>query len=153
MDEASAAAGAGPSRVAQLPTWLINRASVLGNRLLREGFAAAGLHGYKYRLLAALEEFGPASQAALGRRSMIDRSDVVAAIDDLVDRGLVKRARDPRDGRRNVITITRAGTAKLRQLDLVVTSVQDELLAPLSSADRRELVRLLSRVVEHEPRR
>jgi MarR family len=50
-----------------------------------------------YRLLAALEEFGPSSQADLGRRTSIDRSDVVAALNELADRGLVRRAPDPED--------------------------------------------------------
>jgi hypothetical protein len=35
----------------------------------------------------------PASQAALGRRAAMDRSDVVAALDELADRGLVERLR------------------------------------------------------------
>jgi hypothetical protein len=39
----------------------------------------------------------------------MDRSDVVAAINELVSRGLADRSRDPADGRRNVITITRPG--------------------------------------------
>jgi DNA-binding MarR family transcriptional regulator len=138
-----------PSRVARLPTWLINRTSAIAHRLLGEGFAAAGVRGYQYRLLAALEEFGPASQATLGRRTSIDRSDVVAAIDDLAARGLVERARDPQDRRRNIITITRPGTSELRKLDRVVTGVQEQLLAPLSAADRRKLVQLLTRVLEH----
>jgi DNA-binding MarR family transcriptional regulator len=56
-----------------------------------------------------LEELGPASQAALGRRSGIHLSDMVAAINELADRGLVERAPDPADRRRNIISLT-AGT-------------------------------------------
>jgi len=55
----------------------------------------------------------------------------------------------PADGRRNVITITRAGTAHLRRLEELLAEVQDELLAPLSPADRRQLTRLLTRILEH----
>jgi DNA-binding MarR family transcriptional regulator len=141
-----------PARVRELPTWLISRAYAHAHRLLGEGFASAGVRGYHYRLLAALEESGPASQADLGRRTSIDRSDVVAALNELADHGLIQRAPDPDDRRRNVITITRAGTRKLRELDAVLAGVQEQLLAPLSPADRRKLVTLLLRLLEPDAR-
>jgi DNA-binding MarR family transcriptional regulator len=142
-------ADAMPSRIQELPTWLITRANAYSHRLLAEGFASAGVRGYHYRLLAALEEFGPASQAALGRRTSIDRSDVVAALNELAGRGLIQRSPDPDDRRRNVITITPAGTEQLRALDEILAGVQEELLAPLSPADRTRLIRLLTRLLEH----
>jgi DNA-binding MarR family transcriptional regulator len=60
-------------------------------------------------MLAALDEFGPSSQADLGRCTGIDRSDVVAAINAMVERGFVERSPDPSNGRRNIVTITAAG--------------------------------------------
>jgi DNA-binding MarR family transcriptional regulator len=143
-------ADAMPSRVAELPTWLISRAYARSHRLLGEGFATAGVRGHHYRLLAALEEFGPASQAALGRRTSIDRSDVVAALNDLAGRGLIERSPDPDDRRRNVITITPAGSEQLRELDAILAGVQEELLAPLSAAERTKFIRLLTRLLEHD---
>jgi len=79
----------------------------------------------------------------------MDRSDVVAAINELASRGQVQRAPDPADQRRNVITLTPAGTAHLQRLDGLLTDVQDELLAPLSPGERDQLTRLLSRVLEY----
>ena len=122
------------------------------SRLVAEGFAAADARGYHYRLLAALEEFGPASQAVLGRRSGIDRSDVVATVNELAAGGLVERAQDPEDRRRNIVTITPAGVQKLRRLDAVLARIQDELLAPLTADERDELARLLRRVLDHHAR-
>jgi len=138
-----------PSRLMTKQSWLLSQTSVHAHRLLSQALAATGSSGYHYRLLAALEEFGPASQAALGRRTSIDRSDVVAALNDLAERGLVKRSPDPADRRRNVITITPAGTEQLRLLDGVLAGVQDQLLAPLSATERTQLTRLLTRVLEH----
>jgi DNA-binding MarR family transcriptional regulator len=137
-----------PARVAEMPTWLVSRVYALCRRLLADGFASAGVRGYHYRLLAALEEFGPASQAALGRRTSIDRSDVVAALNDLAARGLIERSPDPDDRRRNVITITPPGVEQLRDLDEIVVGVQESLLAPLSRADRAQLIDLLTRLLE-----
>jgi DNA-binding MarR family transcriptional regulator len=138
------------SRILEMPTWLITRAYAYSHRLLAEGFAAADARGYHYRLLAALEEFGQDSQAALGRRTSIDRSDVVAALNELADRGLVERSPDPDDRRRNIITITPGGTEQLRTLAHVLTGVQEKLLAPLSTAERTQLTGLLTRLLEHD---
>lgn len=114
-----------------------------------DGLGAVGAHRSHYDVLAALDEFGPDSQAALGRRCGIDRSDMVALVNDLVGERLVDRQPDAADRRRNVITITPAGRRRLGALDTVVAGVQDELLAPLSRAERDQLAALLRRVVEH----
>src|SRR5690606_8448410 len=68
-----------PERLAAKPSWLITQLAMHARRLVFDGFAATGARGYHYRILAALHEFGPASQAQLGRWCRIDRSDVVAA--------------------------------------------------------------------------
>jgi DNA-binding MarR family transcriptional regulator len=120
----------------------------VAHRLLTGKLATAGSRGYHYRLLAALQEFGPASQAKLGRHTGMDRSDVVAAVNELAGRGLADRSPDPADGRRNIITITPAGTAHLRRLEELLDDVQNELLAPLSPAERQQLIHLLTRVLE-----
>jgi DNA-binding MarR family transcriptional regulator len=56
--------------------------------------------------------------------------------------------RDEADRRRNVVALTRAGRAALARLDKRVDTAQEALLAPLSARDRRELQRLLKRVVQ-----
>src|SRR6476659_2423069 len=94
-------------RVASRPTWLLSRANLRAQELLGSAFAAEGLRGYHFRLLAALDQYGPSSQADLGRNTGIDRSDVVAALNELVDGGLVRRPPDPADAPRNGRTITR----------------------------------------------
>ncbi|HEY2075665.1 MAG TPA: hypothetical protein VGH53_04945 [Streptosporangiaceae bacterium] len=41
-----------------------------------------------------------------------------------------------------------AGAAHLRQLEELLDDVQNELLAPLSPAERQQLIHLLTRVLE-----
>jgi len=132
----------------QMPSWLLSEASLHAHRLLTAAFATAGSRGYHYRLLAALREYGPASQARLGRRTAIDESDVVAALNELAAGGYVKRTADPEDRRRNIVAITATGAARLRRLDKVVLQVQDELLRPLSNAERELLIDFLRRVLQ-----
>ena len=142
--------GPTPARLRDRPTWLISRAYARASGLLNDGFGehAAGLRGYHYRLLAVLEEQGPMSQAALGRSSSIDRSDVTVALSELETRGLIERAVDPEHGRRNIVSITAAGLDQLAVLDRIVADVQDRLLAPLDATQRRQLVTLLHRVLD-----
>ncbi|HEY7622047.1 MAG TPA: MarR family winged helix-turn-helix transcriptional regulator [Solirubrobacteraceae bacterium] len=136
-----------PSRLRGLPSWLLNQAALRANRLVSEGFEAEGMRRHHFSVLVALDEGGPASQAALGRRLGIDRSDMVAVINDLGRDGLVARAQDDRDRRRNVIRATPAGQRALKRLDKRVDAAQAALLEPLSATERRTLERLLARVV------
>ena len=133
-------------RVAARPTWLLSRANARAQGLLANAFGAEGVRGYHFRLLAALDQYGPASQADLGRHTGIDRSDVVAAVNELVERGLARREHDPADRRRNVITLTMRGADTLDRLDAVLDDVQNTLLAPLTSRERETLVRLLAKL-------
>ena len=141
-----------PVRVRAKPSWLLNQAAIPANRLVAEGLAAIDGRRHHYVLLAALDEGGPASQADLSRRTTIDRSDMVAAVNELAERGLVVRSPDATDRRRNVVSLTAAGRRHLQKLDRILDQAQDQLLAPLSPADRRELVDLLTRVVDHHAR-
>ena len=106
-----------------------------------------GLRGYHYRLLSALEQWGPASQADLGRDTGIDRSDVTAVLTDLEARKLVVREVDPEHKRRKIVTITSAGLDALRDLDGTVDEVQELVLAPLTAAQRQQFLGLLSRLL------
>ncbi|WP_129667746.1 MarR family winged helix-turn-helix transcriptional regulator [Phytoactinopolyspora endophytica] len=138
-----------PDRVNERPTWLISRAYARSSRLLAAGFEAQGdgLRSYHYRLLAALEQWGPASQADLGRDTGIDRSDVTTALAELESRRLVERKVDPNHKRRKIVTLTSQGAEALLRLDTVLAEVQDAVLAPLTTKQRRQLVDLLSRIV------
>ncbi|RAO10533.1 MarR family winged helix-turn-helix transcriptional regulator [Micromonospora noduli] len=146
------AAPQSPAGLSTSPSWLLNQTASHAARLLSEGFAAHDLRGYHYRLLASLAEDGPASQADLGRRCGIDRSDVVAAINDLAGRGLVVRAPDPADRRRNVISATDGGADEARRMGATLERVQADLLAPLSATEREQLTRLLTRLLRHHSR-
>jgi DNA-binding MarR family transcriptional regulator len=142
-----------PARLRALPSRLLAQVATRADRLVGDGLGDEGARKYHYALLAALEEFGPASQSTLSRRTGIYRSDLVATINELDAKELVERAPDPEDGRRNVITLTRKGREHLERLDDVVGEIQNDLLKPLSKAERAEFVRLLQRLVGERPGR
>ena len=133
-------------RVEARPTWLLSRANARSQGVLADALSAEGVRGYHFRLLAALDEYGPSSQADLGRRTGIDRSDVVATLNELVGRELARREPDAADRRRNVVTLTTGGARVLDRLDAVVDDVQKAVLAPLTQNERETFVRLLARL-------
>jgi len=140
-----------PARLRRLPSWLASQLARRGATLVAESLAEEGVRRPHFSVLTSLAEQGAASQATLGRRLWIDRSDLHALLAELERDGLVARVRDAEDRRRNVVTLTSAGKATLRRLDKRIEAAQAALLEPLSEAERRELVRLLERVVSHRP--
>jgi DNA-binding MarR family transcriptional regulator len=142
-----------PARWEGLPSWLLTQTANHAGRMVADGFSSVQGRGYHYRLLATLEEFGPASQATLGRRSGIHLSDMVATINELAERNLVERVLDPSDRRRNIISLTEAGRRQLRRLEKQLAACQDDLLAPLSPEERQRLTELLSKLLDHHNRR
>ncbi|MBX7267040.1 winged helix-turn-helix transcriptional regulator [Micromonospora sp. Llam7] len=138
-----------PNRLRTTPSWLLTQTAAHAGRLVSAALDRRHARGYHYRLLAALDETGPTSQADLGRHSGIDRSDIVSTLNDLADRHLVRRDPDPDDRRRNVVNITPAGRRELTHLQQALDTAQDTLLAPLDPTERRELVRLLDRLLTH----
>jgi DNA-binding MarR family transcriptional regulator len=124
----------------------LSRAHARAQAIRVEAFAAAGSSGYLSRLLASLADQGVASQAELSRRTGIDASDVVAAVNELASRGFVTRQRDPQDARRYIVALTASGRKELARLVAVVADIQDRFLAPLSESERRTLLRILGKL-------
>lgn len=142
-----------PDRLRRRASRLLSHLTSQSDRLMTEGLAEVDAHRWHYAVLASLQEYGPGSQAALSRRTGIYRSDMVGILNELAERGLVERAPDPDDRRRNVITITTQGRRQLRHLDKVLDDLHEELLAPLLPAERDQFVHLLTRLVDHHTRR
>ena len=142
-----------PRRLQGLPSRLLTMAAGYAQRLVGDRLATLDSRKWHYATLAALEEFGPDSQSGLSDRTGIYRSDLVATINELTAQGLVVRASDPTDRRRNAITLTTEGRQQLKHLDVLIADAEAEFLAPLSEADRAELTRILQLIVEHHSKR
>ncbi|KDN82211.1 MarR family winged helix-turn-helix transcriptional regulator [Kitasatospora cheerisanensis] len=122
--------GPAPTRLRAIPSRLIAGAAIAADRIVADRLATEGARKWHFAVLAALAETGAASQAELGRRTGIYRSDMVAVLNELADADCVRRDPDPVDRRRNVITLTPAGRRHLERLDALVSDAQRELLAP-----------------------
>jgi DNA-binding MarR family transcriptional regulator len=151
-EEAVGAVPAAPRRLQRLPSWLATEVAKQADRLVSDALAAEGVRRHHFAVLTALAEQGAASQATIGRRLWIDRSDLHAVLGELERDGLVARVRDERDRRRNVVELTTAGAAALARLDARIEAAQDALLAPLPAADREKLSQLLTQLVSYHGR-
>ena len=132
-----------------LPSRLVSQVAMHTDRLVNEALAAVDARKWHYAVLVTLRDLGSSSQAALSRQTGIYRSDMVAVITELADRGLVQRAPDRADQRRNLITLTAEGQVRARQLDKVVDRVQEEILAPLKESERARTHHVLQRLLVH----
>lgn len=138
-----------PARLKKQLSRLTSMTAAQMTRLSREALRAAGARKDHFVVLAALAEFGPASQAALSERTSVYKSDLVAVLNDLEDGGWVRRAPDPADKRRNVITITEPGRRRLAELDRVLDEVNEHIMTPLDRDERAQLFALLGRINAH----
>ncbi|MFE6866239.1 MarR family winged helix-turn-helix transcriptional regulator [Kitasatospora sp. NPDC057692] len=135
-----------PPTLLELSTYLLSRTGKAARGRLAERLARRGLRLWDMAVLAALADFGPHAQRDLVRRLRVDPSDTAKVADRLAADGYVERVRDAADRRRVLVTVTDAGRALLAELRAEAHAVQDEVLAPLSPAERQVLHDLLGRV-------
>ncbi|GAA1262639.1 MarR family winged helix-turn-helix transcriptional regulator [Planotetraspora silvatica] len=137
---------AAPPSLLGLSTYLLSLTGKAARGRLADRLAERGLRLWHMAVLAALADFGPHVQRALANRLSLDPSDVAKVVDELAVAGHVDRVRDAADRRRVAVSLTPAGRAVLAELDAEARRVQDELLAPLSQAERADLQEMLSKV-------
>jgi DNA-binding MarR family transcriptional regulator len=77
----------------------------------------------------------------------IDRTTMVGLLDSLEGKGLVARRADAADRRRNVVVLTDAGRATLREATKASDAAERELLGALDDREAAQLRELLTRVV------
>ncbi|MES4901792.1 MULTISPECIES: MarR family transcriptional regulator [unclassified Streptomyces] len=102
----------------------------------------------QFAVLNALVEKPDIDQRTLSEHVHLDRSTIADVVARLARRGLVERVRDPRDGRRNVLTLTDDGVRVHRKLVTRTARMNRVFLAPLDEGERETLLRLIARVAD-----
>jgi DNA-binding MarR family transcriptional regulator len=100
----------------------------------------------QWAALAKLVETGPCSQNQLGRLTAMDVATIKGVIDRLTARGLTETGADPDDGRRLLVTLTRAGQQLAEKAAPNALAITRETLAPLDAKEREMLTALLSKL-------
>jgi DNA-binding MarR family transcriptional regulator len=105
-----------------------------------------GLTTRMWGALNVLDAEGAITQQKLGKCTGIDPSSMVSTIDDLEAAGLVERRQHPSDRRAHALHITELGRATLKRGRELARRAQEDLLAPLSIDERKQLHGLLFRL-------
>ncbi len=117
-------------------------------RRLRQVHPEGGLSMPEAAALARLEREGPTTCSALAKREQITPQSLGVTLSALESRGLVERRSDPEDGRRAVMSLTRAGRdVVLRRRD-ASTEVMSRSLATNFTAGELEQLRTAAALIE-----
>ena len=100
----------------------------------------------QWAALAKLAETGPCSQNQLGRLTAMDVATIKGVIDRLTARGLTETSPDPEDGRRLLVSLTRAGAQTAEKAAASALAISKETLAPLEPKERDTLFALLNKL-------
>jgi MarR family transcriptional regulator, lower aerobic nicotinate degradation pathway regulator len=139
-----------PAALRRRSSFALVRLGLLARQRCADRLAEAGLSQHQHAILCCLDEFGPACQVDIAARLSIDTGDIVAFFDGLQRRGLVVRERDPRDRRRQIVSLTGNGQQVLRECEELLDAAEPGVLAALSAPERAELRRLTVRVLADE---
>ena len=127
---------------------LLNKAAGSVRERANTALEPLGIDIRQFIVLTFLGQLGPVSQQALGEYVRIDRTTMVALIDDLERKACVERRRNPEDRRAYAIEVTANGQEVQRRAAQVLERVDDEFMAPLSPDEREQLRALLGRLIE-----
>lgn len=100
----------------------------------------------QWAALSKLAETGPCSQNQLGRLTAMDVATIKGVIDRLTARGLTETTQDPEDGRRLLVSLTRAGQQLAEKVASNALAITRETLAPLEPKERELLMALLNKL-------
>jgi DNA-binding MarR family transcriptional regulator len=112
--------------------------------------AVDGLTAPDAGILGLLAQASGISQHDLANRLGMPASRLVAFIDDLEERDLVRRVRDKVDRRRNSLQLTDGGRAALRSIGRVAQEHDRAVCAALTTRERHVLAELLSRIADQQ---
>jgi DNA-binding MarR family transcriptional regulator len=104
-----------------------------------------------FRILNALWLFGEVDQQEIQRLSGNSKASVSSALLTLENRGLIERRRDVDDRRRLTVRLTEAGQRELEQAIVTQTERERAWTRVMSDAEIKQLVELLSKMV-NQPR-
>lgn len=100
----------------------------------------------QYLVLVHLGEHDPSTQAELSRRSALDPNTVLDNVRRLEKLSMVRRFRDPEDGRIVRVAITEKGRVIREKSMLAIESLNSDLLKGIPKADQKTLLSCLEEI-------
>ena len=120
----------------------------LVNRVHNRKFQRTGVSAEQAHILSLLSIEGPMTIGRLQKQLALSSPTLTGALDRLELLELVERVPSP-DDRRVFVVEPRVPARKQAQLDAVIEEGDRICFAPLSAAERKELLRLLEKCIAH----
>lgn len=136
-----------------MPTlgYLLKHAQLRFSEIAGAALAPLGISGREAAVLRAISAQPPGSQGEAARRMGVDRTTMVALIDELEAKELVRRRQDPGDRRRNVVELTDSGRSVVSLADDAVARAEREFLRPLPAGEAERFRKSLRMVLADGP--
>src|ERR687887_2318449 len=142
-----------PEELVASTAFLLKRLGFRAKEQAMSAYEGTGLSPYHHAVLISLDEGAHETQGSIADALGYDRGQLVGLLDELEERGLVERRRDPEDRRRHLVSLTPEGKKALGRLRAVPRQSEAVFLDPLTDEERATLYDLLLRLAKkHEPR-
>lgn len=101
-----------------------------------------------YIVLTALVDQPVRTQAALAQAINADKSRIIGVLDELQERGLIRRQPDEADRRVHLLSLTPAGDRLRRSVEAGIRRREEEVLAVLAPGERDAFLESLKALYE-----
>ena len=128
-----------PEELVSSTLFLLKRLAFAAKDHAMKAYEEMDLHPYHHAVLAVLDEGSRETQGAIADALGYDRGQLVGLLDELEERGLVERNRDPADRRRHIVRLTPEGKRALTKLRALARRLENDFLAPLDGDERAQL--------------
>jgi len=108
-----------------------------------------GIVRAEYLLLLCLSHFAVLTAQDVSRLTGRPRNSISRAVNRMLQKGYIKRAPDPNDGRQSKLTITASGRKLHRRIAKHMTLRKENILAALTANERKTLQTLLRKTAVH----
>lgn len=128
--------------------FVLRRANQRHVAIFAEAIGELGLTPTQFSALVKIRDEGQVAQNRLGRLTSMDPANILGVVQRLVQRGLVDRQPAPDDLRSTLLRLTPAGAALVAAAIPRAREATGRTLHPLTPTKRKELLRLLEKLVE-----
>ena len=126
--------------------WLLAQAHYALASELATAFEPLGVSPRGHSVLAAAMT-GTYTQKELAELVGLDKTTMVVTVDELEAAGFAERRASQTDRRTRVIVATKAGERKVREAEMILDGVREDVLSTLPESERGVFLRALGRLV------
>lgn len=132
-----------PPNLVSMPGYLIRRSKQNSTGIFMEACKDTGITPIQFAALSILRSRPGIDQTELGDIAGLDPSTAGGVIQRLQRRSLLQRSDK---GHRRICHLTSEGAALLKRITPLVAAAQQRILAPLTARERKQLLRLMSKL-------